>query len=193
MTISIQPVVNIGSPIKELGLSAQDLADAQQRVEKILSRLAATSDGWTIQPLSDAIPATVADNETILWFAPSRAEIELAVVTLNQKIVNRIIVFDYQDEDVLQLLEDVGVPALVRSRTINNWLTDRDRKFFKMGQGHGFYGLKSLFDAQLYDQGLMDIFSSEHYALFYDFEVHDLGRLLEPYVRSLLQYESAVS
>jgi hypothetical protein len=184
MKIRIHPILNL-EPLNALGLEADDVRNLKQQTHRTLETLRSQLGSEVVLASSDAPPVTLSATEVVLWFVFSEAEVETIAVQ-NAVMRARTILFGYPGDDPLGALEVTGAAGLVTNPTVQSWESERAKRFHKMGQGHGLYGLKRLFDATRYDPVFLKIMASDHYCIFYNYEVHDLEKLLMSYLERLV-------
>jgi hypothetical protein len=182
--LRIQPILNLES-LNDLGLETDDVRILEQQARHTLEKLRSLLGSGVVSAASDAPPSTLLQTEVLLWFVFTETEIQ-AIAAQNPATRARTMLLGYSGDDPLGALEATGAAGLVTNRTVQSWESARPKQFHKMGQGHGLYGLKRLFDATRYDPAFLNIMASDHYCIFYNYEVHDLEKLLLSYLEGLV-------
>ncbi len=185
MTPVIQPILDFTPLIDEGTLSKDDLTLLQEQVYEVLKLLKSKLGKHLIAQEKSKLEADVAPNQTLLWFCFTATQARKLSSELTPAQKARVILFYFHGEQPLQLLEETGFLGLITQDAVSSWVSNHPKQFHKMGQGHGLYGLKRFFDASLFEQDFMDVMHSEHYCIFYNYEIHDLDRLLLMYLEQI--------
>jgi hypothetical protein len=189
----IQPIIDFEAAKVNSVLSASEFAVFQQQTLETFNLLRTRLGQNHVLDIKTKLDGNISINNVLLWFCFSSEEAEALSNLLSEEQKKRVILFDFFGENILGLLEKTGFAGLVTSATVMSWVSERDQRFHKMGQGHGLYGLKSLFDSSKFDPRFLEVMTSENYCLFYNYEIHDLGKLLLLYVEQLFPSNESVA
>lgn len=183
--VRIQPILNFDNLRASASLSDEEFNTFQTQTLATLEALCLKLGSEVLLEALEHPPRITPEGTVLLWFAFSDVEIEAIQSTSDKVRRGHTVLFDYFGDNPLGVLERGGFAGLVTSRSVQSWQYDQPRRFHKMGQGHGLYGLKRLFDATVFDPIFLEVMNSEHYCLFYNYEIHDLDQLLMLYIDSL--------
>lgn len=187
MRIVIQPVLNLDELEQPQTVSRERLVSYEEQEVSFIKLLELKLPQIEVQEISRHLPRDVKLDEFILWFVgsyPDERIIELAL-SLDEKIKNQTILFCYAGDDPRGLLEATHFAGLVTEATAHYWKADFPKTAFKLGVGHGLYGLKSMFDKEKFIPLFKSLKSSEHYMIFYNYTDYQLDRILFEYLTAL--------
>jgi hypothetical protein len=184
--MTIRPVYDFGTLETAGVLSSDELNAFKAQTLGTVERLRTALGPTVVLEATSPLPRSVGKDDVLLWLAPSEEDVLAAAPEFDAETRARTILFDYAGENPLGLLERSGVAGLVTSSAVQSWESERPKRLHKMGQGHGLYGLKRLFDRASFDPIFLGVMSSEHYCIYYNDEVHELDQLLKMYVERLL-------
>lgn len=155
-------------------LNSVQTAFGQQVVTEVVSR----------------VPDSLSENQVIFLFDYTTGTEYLRSLASCKAdaLKRRILLMDaWVSTGTLQLLDETNFGGLITHRAFKTLGESATTPMMGlMGQAHGFYGLRALFDATFYDMNYFELFSDDVYGLFYNREVHTLERLLLPYLTALV-------
>lgn len=127
------------------------------------------------------------ENEFIFWFVSglNYEEVIDQAQALSSANLARTMLVDYDGESPLRLLEEIKALGLVKTSSLQAWFFETPAQFLKLGQGQGLLGLKRYFSSTHFDDSFFDVQSSKNYMIFYDYDVHDLGKILHTYLKQV--------
>lgn len=152
---------------------------------KILNPLKERLKDFHFNALESTLTPNAIQSNIILWFV---AELDYDEIIDQAKIIphdliSKTLLVDYSGESPLHLLEQIKALGLISSSSIQNWISETPPQFIKLGQGQGIFGKKRYFSSEYFDDFFFKVQNSEKYMIFYNYDIHDLGAILEKYIR----------
>lgn len=193
MNLLIQPVLNFTMARASSPLSVDDFLVFQEQILEVVKLLQNKFGREKVLETVTEFEGSLRDDMVLLWFVFTTEEAEIVAASLDDTVKQKVVLFNYSDENPLRLLERTGFGGLVTQRTINSWVNQTPKDFHKMGQGHGLYGFKQLFDSSVFDPSFLKVMMSENYCIFYSYEIHDLDKLLLLYLERLSLFKKVLT
>jgi hypothetical protein len=182
MTLKILPIY-----------TANEAFSQAARVNTVLALLKANLSEFEFLSLQNQLPDTISEDDLVIYFTHETGGFQEAIKNLSEHQRKSIIAFDFpRDVQPLNFLEESQILGLVTYKAVSNWIDETPNHVYLMGQGYGIYGLKSLFDATVFNEHNAQI-SSENYCLFSQltharFQA-DLSSDISKYLQIVLNHE----
>jgi hypothetical protein len=103
-------------------------------------------------------------------------------IEIPQKVEEKSILIVENTDSISNIAIELEYLCIITESSLSNWR--KERGIGIIGESYGFYGKKDLFDENLYNKQLSEIYEYKKYCYFSGNETNNLVKLLVPYILS---------
>jgi hypothetical protein len=168
-----------------LQLISDDSITSNERLNEISKNLRSKITNLELEGKITDFPEHVESGTFYLCIVNDPSKFSELSEKIDVEVKEKVILVDYPIDIGKEFLEKTRFCGLVTRDSVSSWLDESPKKFRKIGYRYGIWGLKKAYNPTLFEAIDFGLLHSENYCLIYNYEIHELDKIIRLYLESL--------